>query len=65
MTTSLELGCDCLGEIVYVDATLPDSKGEPYTVRVRRSTCTRKYNAVMREHADHQTGAEVDASGGW
>ena len=32
MTTSLELGCDCLGEIVYVDATLHDSKGEPYDI---------------------------------
>ena len=29
MTTSLELGCDCLGEIVYVDAVLHDTKGEP------------------------------------
>ena len=27
MTTSLELGCDCLGEIVYVDAVVPDSSG--------------------------------------
>ena len=29
MTTSLELGCDCLGEITYVDAVLHDSAGEP------------------------------------
>ena len=29
MTTSLELGCDCLGEIVYLDAVLPDTAGEP------------------------------------
>ena len=29
MTTSLELGCDCLGEVAYLDATLHDSKGEP------------------------------------
>ena len=27
MTTSLELGCDCLGEITYVDAVLHDSRG--------------------------------------
>ena len=32
MTTSLELGCDCLGEIVYLDAVLTDSHGEPFTV---------------------------------
>ena len=30
MTTSLELGCDCLGEISYLDAVLHDSAGEPY-----------------------------------
>ena len=29
MTTSLELGCDCLGEIRYVDAVLHDSAGAP------------------------------------
>lgn len=58
MTTSLELGCDCLGEIVYVDATLPDSKGEPYTVR--NAICLHEEdNAVMWKHVDHQTGAEV------
>lgn len=57
MTTSLELGCDCLGEIVYVDATLPDSKASP-TRCATRSVCTRS-NAVMWKHVDHQTGAEV------
>ena len=30
---SLELGCDCLGEISYLDAVLHDTKGEPYTIR--------------------------------
>ena len=30
MTTSLELGCDCLGEIAYLDAVVHDSHGEPY-----------------------------------
>jgi len=58
MTTSLELGCDCLGEIVYVDATLPDTKGAPYTVR--NAICLHEEdNAVMWKHVDHQTGAEV------
>jgi primary-amine oxidase len=33
MTTSLTLGCDCLGEITYLDAVLHDSHGEPYTIR--------------------------------
>jgi len=29
MTTSLELGCDCLGEITYLDAVLHDTRGAP------------------------------------
>jgi primary-amine oxidase len=29
---SLELGCDCLGEIAYLDATLTDEAGQPRTV---------------------------------
>jgi primary-amine oxidase len=32
MTTSLGLGCDCLGEIAYVDAVLHDSAGAPHDV---------------------------------
>lgn len=31
MTTSLELGCDCLGEVQYIDAVLHNSVGEPST----------------------------------
>ena len=43
MTTSLALGCDCLGEIRYLDATLADnSKGEPYDDRRTRSASTRR-----------------------
>ena len=29
---SLELGCDCLGEIAYLDATVTDDSGEPRTI---------------------------------
>ncbi len=32
MTNSLELGCDCLGEIRYMDAVSHDSKGAPTTI---------------------------------
>jgi len=32
-TNSLELGCDCLGEIHYFDATLADEDGAPRTIR--------------------------------
>ena len=29
---SLELGCDCLGEIAYLDATVTDDTGQPRTI---------------------------------
>jgi primary-amine oxidase len=32
MTQSLELGCDCLGEITYLDATLANEQGEPWVI---------------------------------
>ena len=58
MTTSLELGCDCLGEIVYVDAILADTRGEPYTVK--NAVCLHEEdNAVLWKHVDHKFGAEV------
>jgi primary-amine oxidase len=58
MTTSLELGCDCLGEITYVDAVVHDSRGEPLTIR--NAICIHEEdNAVMWKHVDHVYGAEV------
>ena len=32
MANSLELGCDCLGDIRYLDVELADSGGEPYKI---------------------------------
>lgn len=58
MTTSLTLGCDCLGEIRYLDATLHNSRGEPYTIA--NAVCIHEEdNAVLWKHVDHDTGAEV------
>ena len=58
MTTSLELGCDCLGEIVYLDAVLHDTHGEPYPIK--NAICLHEEdNAVLWKHVDHTTGAEV------
>ncbi len=58
MTTSLELGCDCLGEIRYLDAVLHDTKGEPYTIT--NAICLHEEdNAVLWKHVDHDLGAEV------
>ena len=33
LANSLELGCDCLGEIRYLDVNLADENGKPYTIR--------------------------------
>ncbi|MET0955042.1 MAG: tyramine oxidase, partial [Cryobacterium sp.] len=58
MTTSLELGCDCLGEIRYLDAVLHNSAGEPYTIP--NAFCIHEEdNAVLWKHVDHDGGAEV------
>ena len=42
MTTSLELGCDCLGEIRYLDAVLHDTRGRAATRSPTRSASTRR-----------------------
>lgn len=58
MTTSLELGCDCLGEIRYIDAVLHNSAGEPYAIP--NAVCVHEEdNAVLWKHIDHDSGAEV------
>ena len=58
MTTSLELGCDCLGEVAYVDATLHDWTGEPR--EIKNAICLHEEdNAVLWKHVDERTGAEV------
>jgi primary-amine oxidase len=58
MTTSLELGCDCLGEISYLDAVLHDTKGEPYTIP--DAICIHEEdNGVLWKHVDSEVGAET------
>lgn len=58
MTTSLELGCDCLGEITYLDAVMHDTRGEPYAIR--NAICIHEEdNAVLWKHVDADAGAEV------
>ena len=58
MTTSLELGCDCLGEIRYVDAVLPDTRGEPRVIK--QAVCLHEEdNAVLWKHVDASAGAQV------
>jgi primary-amine oxidase len=61
MTTSLELGCDCLGEIAYLDAVMHDTRGEPY--RIPNAICIHEEDdAVLWKHVDARYGAEVRRS---
>jgi primary-amine oxidase len=58
MTTSLTLGCDCLGEITYLDAVVHDSAGEPQTIR--NAICVHEEDSgVLWKHVDERSGAEV------
>src|ERR1700723_1291265 len=58
MTTSLELGCDCLGEIAYLDAVVHDSLGEPRVIR--NAICVHEEDSgVLWKHVDERTGAAV------
>ncbi len=61
MTTSLELGCDCLGEVAYLDATLHDTRGEPYDIP--HAICLHEEDdAVLWKHVDDVTGTQVRRS---
>jgi primary-amine oxidase len=58
MTTSLELGCDCLGDITYLDAALHDGAGKPYTIR--NAICIHEEDSgVQWKHVDLASGAET------
>ncbi len=58
MTTSLTLGCDCLGEIRYLDAVLHDSHAEPVTIP--NAICIHEEdNAILWKHVDPVSGTEV------
>ncbi|AXJ09125.1 primary-amine oxidase [Arthrobacter sp. PM3] len=58
MTTSLELGCDCLGEVRYLDAVMHNSAGEPYTIK--NAICIHEEDAaVLWKHMDHNGSTEV------
>jgi len=53
---SLELGCDCLGEIYYFDAVLPTTRGEPRVVK--NAICLHEEDfGVLWKHTDIFTGS--------
>lgn len=54
-TNSLERGCDCLGEICYLDVDLCDTRGEPFTIR--QAICIHEEDAgLLWKHFDADTG---------
>ena len=54
LTNSLELGCDCLGEIRYFDATLAGSDGKAY--RLANAVCMHEEDVGMLwKHTDFRT----------
>jgi primary-amine oxidase len=53
---SLELGCDCLGEIRYLDAVVHDSQGRAQTIR--NAVCVHEEDAgILWKHFDWRSGA--------
>ncbi|MBT0769936.1 primary-amine oxidase [Kineosporia sp. J2-2] len=53
---ALELGCDCLGEITYLDAVIADEKGEPK--RLRNAICIHEEDfGILWKHSDLWTGS--------
>jgi len=55
MTNSLRLGCDCLGEIHYLDAVFSSERGEPYVVE--NAVCIHEEDyGILWKHQDIQGG---------
>jgi primary-amine oxidase len=55
LANSLELGCDCLGEIHYFDGVLCDAVGEPQVIK--NAICLHEEDAsLLWKHIDWRTG---------
>jgi len=60
-TNSLELGCDCLGEIRYFDGLIAGPDGEPLTIK--NAICLHEEDhGILWKHVDRDTGTEVRRS---
>jgi primary-amine oxidase len=56
LANSLELGCDCLGEITYVDAVVTDGAGDPVTIT--NAICIHEEDVgVLWKHTDPANGS--------
>ena len=54
LASSLTLGCDCLGEIRYLDAVMADSDGKPWTIH--NAICIHEEDAgILWKHFDFRT----------
>jgi primary-amine oxidase len=52
----LELGCDCLGEIAYLDATVTDDTGQPRVIK--NAICVHEEDAgILWKHTDIFNGS--------
>ena len=55
LTNSLELGCDCLGEIAYLDGVVNDNDGHPVTMN--NAICLHEEDhGIAWKHTDFRTG---------
>jgi primary-amine oxidase len=55
LANSLTLGCDCVGEIVYLDAVVADDDGEPSVIP--NAVCIHEEDAgILWKHTDWVTG---------
>ncbi len=55
MANSLELGCDCLGEITYLDAVLCSEHGRPYVLK--NAVCIHEEDyGILWKHQDQHAG---------
>jgi primary-amine oxidase len=56
LTNSLELGCDCLGEIAYLDGVVNDNLGQAVTLP--NAICLHEEDAgIAWKHTDFRTGS--------
>ena len=54
LTNSLELGCDCLGEIAYLDAALSDERGGARTIK--NAICIHEEDVgLLWKHTDQES----------
>ncbi|MGH3318718.1 MAG: primary-amine oxidase [Streptosporangiaceae bacterium] len=55
MANSLELGCDCLGEIHYLDGCVNDNDGHPQ--QIKNAICMHEEDhGILWKHTDWRTG---------